>query len=167
MLKTKHIIVGLLLILSGCTEPTGVLEYDYTKVFTGGDKKSWKIRTVEIVRSGKGTLTIPAEYFFDDEDETCLSDDVYTFFANSERAYQVTEGATKCNDTDPDIKYDGSWSFVNSAAVLTIKVPALYEDSALPFIVYTANDNELVLDIYIDELNKNNYRLNFRPTGTD
>ncbi len=165
MLK-RSIIIGLFVALLGCTEEIAVEEFSYPHIFTGESQKSWKMRTVQIVRSGKGTLTVPPDYFFDDEGETCISDDIYTFSFNSERSYKVTEGATKCSDTDPDVVYEGSWAFVNSTAVLTILMPAL-ASQPLPFIVYQVDENQLVLDIYLDEENKNNYRFNFRPVDTE
>lgn len=153
------------MMLLGCTEEPVVTDFTYPKIFTGETEKSWKMRTVQIVRKGKGTLTIDPAFFFDDDGETCKSDNIYTFSFNAERSYKITEGATRCNADDPNVNYEGSWNFTNSTATLTIYMPALTTQGALPFTLAEATENSLVLDIYLDE--DNNYRINFRPVSTN
>lgn len=41
--------------------------------------------------------------------DACTKDDLMTF--NEDGTYQVTEGATKCDESDPDISESGTWGF--------------------------------------------------------
>lgn len=164
-MKKLYIIVGLFVTLLGCTEPLVVTDYTYPQVLTGETQKSWKVRNIQIVRQGKGTLTLDPSVFLDNEGETCNADNIYTFINNSERGYRITEGATRCNADDPDINYEGNFTFVNSSATLSFFMPALTDQGILQFTVAEITENTLVLDLYFDETS--NYRLNFRPTGTD
>lgn len=150
--KRFTFIAFLLVALAACTENVKVVPFTYPEVFTGKTKQGWTIRSVQLLQVGKGTLTFNLD--------PCITDDLYIFYNNPERTYQVTDGATKCNAGDPDVIVDSSWSFINSTAALTIIVPIL-SDSALPFIVKEADNTKLVIDIYFDD-NKSNYRINFK-----
>src|SRR5690349_10525815 len=110
-MKAKYIIIGLFVALLGsCTENVKVEPFTYPKVFTGDTKQAWTIRSIQLLGQGKGTQTFNLD--------PCITNDLYIFYNNSERTYQVTEGATKCNAGDPDVIVDSTWSFTNSGAVL-------------------------------------------------
>lgn len=160
----RYIIVGLFLSLFACSEPVEVEPFTYPQIFTGESQKSWKMRTVQIVRAGKGTLTYPADAFMDNEGETCVSDNIYTFYFDAQRSYKVTEGSTRCDPDASNIAYEGEWAFVNSTATLTILIPGL-SSSALPFTIYTVDSQQLSLDIYVSDTD--NYRLNFKPVENE
>jgi hypothetical protein len=125
-------------------------------VFTGKTKQSWSIRSVQVLREGKGTITFNLSQ--------CVIDDIYTFYNDPERSYQVTEGTTKCNADDPSVVVDSNWSFINSTAALTIVVPIL-SSSALPFIVKEVDNTKLVLDIYLDD--NRYFRVNFKSVSSE
>lgn len=152
--KTIMVIPFLALVMS-CSETVEVTPFTYPQVFTGKVSKSWTIRSVQLLQDGKGTQTFGLS--------SCATDDVYTFFNNSERGYTVTEGATKCNADDPNVIVDSSWSFVNATASLTIIMPLL-SDQPLPFILKEIDDSKMVLDIYFDD-DKSSYRFNFKSSS--
>ena len=164
-MRKLYIIIGSLFILFGCTEPLEVEEYTVPKMITGKTQTSWKMRNVQIVRVGKGTLTVSPEFFFGEEDNPCQVDNIYTFVNNAERTLRITEGSLKCNAGDPNLVYEGSWSFVNATATLTFFMPVLTTEGLVPFTVTEANENSLVIDLYYTETSS--YRFNFRPTDTD
>jgi len=158
-MKTKRFtFIGFLLVaLAACTEQVKVEPFTYPEVFTGKTKQGWTIRSVQLLQQGKGTITFNLSQ--------CVTDDLYIFYNNPERTYQVTDGATKCNASDPNLIVDSSWSFTNSTAALTIIVPIL-SDSPLPFIVKEVDNSKLVIDIYFDD-NKSNYRINFKTAQVE
>jgi hypothetical protein len=41
-----------------------------------------------------------------------VKDDIYKFANNN--TYQITEGATKCDPSDPDIYDAGTWTFIDN-----------------------------------------------------
>ncbi|HZY81306.1 MAG TPA: hypothetical protein VFE50_17405 [Cyclobacteriaceae bacterium] len=158
MKMKRYMIVALLSMLIACSEPIEVKPFTYPQVFTGdGVRKAWSIRSVQLLQKGKGTQT----FRFD----PCTLDDLYVFYNNSERSYQVTMGATKCEDTDPVVIADSNWSFVNATATLTIVMPLL-SDSPLPFVLNEIDETKMVLDIYFDD-NNSNYRFNFKPAALE
>jgi hypothetical protein len=52
------------------------------------------------------------------QQKVCETDDIYTFAANG--SITITEGATKCNSSDPDIKGIGTWTLESNNTKLAI-----------------------------------------------
>jgi hypothetical protein len=155
MKPIKNILIGLTLLFVACSEELKVTPLDYSKVFSGETQRSWKLRSLQVTREGKGTLTFGLR--------DCESDDIYTFYNNPERGYRVTS-SVKCKSTESDVLADTDWSFSNATASLTIVVPFL-SDGALPFIVKEVDDTKMTLDIYVTD--QAAYRLNLRRADTD
>lgn len=153
----RYITIALLFMLIACSEEIKPKPFTYPQIFTGEVRKGWSIRSVQLLQKGKGTQTFQLN--------KCALDDLYIFYNNSERTYQVTEGATKCNNSDPAVIADSNWSFVNTTATLTIVMPLLSSDP-LPFVVSEIDQTKMVLDIYFDD-NKSNYRFNFKPAALE
>ncbi len=147
--------VLLLLLVLSCSEPVTVTPFTYQQAFAGEVSKQWNVRSVQLLQSGKGTQTFGLN--------TCVLDDVYTFYNNPERSYVITEGNSKCNAADPSQIVSSSWSFVNATASLTIIMPLL-SDQPLPFILKEVDSQKMVIDIYFDD-DKSNYRFNFRAVA--
>ena len=143
----------LMLALWSCSEKLEPKPNQYSKIFTGENKKSWRIRSVQLLEEGKGTQTFGLP--------ECLEDDEYVFYANVERTYEITNGATKCETDEPDLLVSDSWEFSNANATMTIILP-LFSDSKLPFFVRDIDQNEMELEIFLDEDNTSSYRVNFR-----
>jgi hypothetical protein len=155
MKLTKLILIGLTLLVFACTEEVKVTPLTYPEVFTGKTQRSWVIRSFQITREGKGTLT----YGLRD----CELDDVYTFYNNPERGYRVTS-SVQCTSDEASLLVDGSWGFSNATASLTIAIPLL-SSNPLPFIVKEADETKMTLDIYVT--GQAAYRLNFKTTETE
>jgi hypothetical protein len=148
----KKIIILFMLIASACTEQPEPVPYDYTKVFTGDYRKGWTIRSFQYTEEGKASQT--------GRFEDCLADDLYVFYANEERRVEIHEGSEKCDPADPNLIAEGSWSFVNTNATLTMPFPLL-ADFPLPFIVREVEDDRMTLEIFFAD-GKSSYRFNFR-----
>ena len=148
----KKIAILLMFVAAACTEQPEPIPYDYTKVFTGDIRKGWSIRSFQYTEEGKATQT--------GQLDDCLSDDIYIFYANEERRVEIVEGSSKCEPGDPDLIAEGSWSFVNTNATLTLPFPLL-ADFPLPFIVRSVEDDRMTLEIFFPD-GKASYRFNFR-----
>jgi hypothetical protein len=152
--KIQIIIITILtLAIGSCTEEVTPLPNQYSKVFTGTNSKTWKVKFLESTLNGKidDTFTI-----------ACASDDEYIFFANPERAYQATTGTRKC-DTNESNTINDSWSFNNASATLTMVLP-FFTESSLPFIVREAKKNTLELEIFRDQENTSSYRIHLESS---
>lgn len=157
MKATRYLLTATLLAMTmACSESFTVEPFEYPKAFTGDDKKAWAIRTFQVLKVGLGTIGLRVN--------DCDLDDKYVFYNNPERSYQVTTGASKCTSGEESVRVDGSWSFVNASATLTIVVPFL-SDNPLPFTVKEVDNAKMVLDIYLDE--NTNYRVNFKPVSVE
>jgi len=151
-MKKYELAILFMLATAACTEPPEVIPYDYPKVFTGEEKKGWTIRSYQYTEEGKATIT--------GQLEDCIADDLYIFYNNAERRMEVLEGGKKCDPDDPNLIAEGSWSFVNTNATLTIPFPLL-ADFPLPFIVRSVEEDRMTLEIFFSD-GKSSYRFNFR-----
>ena len=146
----------LLSITFSCTEEVKPKPFEYTKVFTGPNSKTWAITRVVIREDGKDsefTLT------------TCEKDDRYIFYANEEKLFEVTNGATKCDDEEDSLLVSYVWSFSNGNASLTMVIPHFFGNFIIPFIVKKADDDEMELEIYADLENTVSYVFFFQVVG--
>lgn len=143
-----------LLIFGSCSEEVIPTPYQYTKIFTGENSKTWKLKFLEQTLDGDVEETFNV---------ACGSDDQYIFYANSERAYKVITGTKKCASDESDVIND-SWSFNNASATITMVLP-FFTESSLPFIVREAKKNKLELEIFLDEENTASYRIHLELTS--
>lgn len=148
----------LLLIFSSCEEKVNVVIPEYHKIFTGNVKKTWKLTTIQWTGEGKDPLTYSLS--------SCYKDDLYTFYNNAEHLYEVTNGATKCDSSEPDTLVSDSWSFVNANSTLTIIFPLL-SDSNLPFFVRRMTNKEMVFEIYLDQDSKYSYKMTMQSVSEE
>jgi hypothetical protein len=154
----KFFICCILLLAFSCSEDPEVSLPTSYKLITGNTKKSWKITTLEWTGDGKKgvTYSLPG----------CLKDDLYIFYNNSSRLYEVTNGSLKCDPTDQDKIVSDEWSFVNATATLNIIQP-LFSDSSLPFYVKKLTAKEMVLEIYTDQDNKYSYKITMQSVSEE
>jgi hypothetical protein len=96
---------ALVLLISGsifsCKKDSGTSAPSNTDLLT---KASWKIVNAEADTLGTGVYFSLLPYL-----DNCEKDDITTYKAD--HTYQITEGASKCNSTDPDIYDSGNWQF--------------------------------------------------------
>jgi hypothetical protein len=153
MKKIINLFSAFVLLVSAlsCSEELVPTPYTYTKVFTGEKSKTWKIKFLEETFEGKVIDRFPL---------SCAADDKYTFYAKNEHTFEVLTGTLKCDSTEPALIKD-VWTFTNASATLTMILPFFSVNSAIPLIVRTADDDEMVLEIFLDEENKGSYRIHF------
>jgi hypothetical protein len=141
----------LLVLALSCSEELVPTPYTYTKVFTGENSKTWKIKFLEETYEGKVIERFPLN---------CATDDEYTFYANSEHTFEALTGTQKCDSTEPGLIED-VWTFTNASATLTMILPFFSVNSTVPLIVRAADDDEMELEIFLDEENTASYRIHF------
>jgi len=150
----RTFIIASFIIVSACSEQVEVVPYEYSRIFTGETKKGWTIRSFQYTEKGKATQTGKLD--------DCLSDDLYIFYANEERRMELLDNNNKCNPNDPDLIAEGSWSFVNTNATLSLPFPLLSTSvPAIPFVVREVAEDRMTLEIFLDEGGTTSYRFNF------
>jgi hypothetical protein len=155
IVSTFLFLTGLAVALS-CTEDITPTPYTYTKLITGENSKTWKIKSYEYVVDGE----VDDRFTVD-----CSSDDEYIFYAK-DRAYQVDTGSKRCDETEIDLITD-TWAFANSTATLTIILPAFTSEFALPFFVRELDDDDMELEIFLDNENTESYRIQLDAIDED
>jgi hypothetical protein len=139
-----------LIVATGCSEEFTPTPYTYSKLFTGENNKTWKISLFEETLDGK---------VIDKFMPSCLTDDNYIFYANSEHSFEAISGSKKCFEDEPSITVN-TWSFSNATATLTMVLPILSE-SALPYKVKELDEDDMEVEIFFDETNTTSYRIHF------
>jgi hypothetical protein len=160
----RHLLLQILFVwggvflLAGCSEKLDPQPATYSKMLTGETSKSWRLTTLQILEKATIVESIPLPA------NNCVGDDLYVFFAGTEKRFQVTEGTRKCSPTDPDLIIENNWSLTNANATLSFVVPLL-ADFPLPFILKKMTTTELSVEIYLEDDDDTSYRLIFSATG--
>jgi hypothetical protein len=158
MIKFIQIIVISLLILQGCSEEKEPEIPNYYNVFTGKTKKSWRVTGMKWTGDDKDDLTYSLG--------SCVRDDLYVFYANTERLYEVNAGSVKCSNDEPSQFVSDSWSFVNATSTLTIIFPLL-SDNSLPFLMRKVTSKEMSMEIYFDQDKKYSYIITMQSVSEE
>jgi Lipocalin-like domain len=157
-----HIIgFGLMtLVASSCAEKFEPKPLTYSQLLTGETKKSWQFSSIIIVDNGIADSPIQARNLID----ACWADDYYTFYANDEKKFEISEGPSKCDPRDPDIYLTDDWTLVNATATIEFAFPVL-TDQKIPYVIKSLTANTLVMEYY-DQDYKISYRMTFTSTTT-
>ncbi len=150
-------IVGL---FSQCSERIEPKPVTYSQLLTGTDKKAWRLVSYQIIDEGVASPVVSAQTGF----PPCVADDQYVFYANDERRFEVTEGATKCDPSDPDIFVTDTWALVNANATLQFLFPLLAGES-YPFTIKNLTDRVLTIEYYFPDIDAS-YRFTFNAVTT-
>ena len=150
------VLTAILTVVVSCSEEVMPTPYTYSQIFSGKNSKTWQLRSILLWEEGKQdvTFTLP----------NCIKDDLYIFYANSEKLFEVKNGATKCDSEEADILVSDTWTFINAGATLTITIPILAEFN-LPYIVREVDKNDMLLEIFLDFEGTQSYRLAFKSVG--
>lgn len=157
----KHIFRLLLIpglvgwLLGGCSEKIEPTPVTYSQLLTGTEKKTWRMVSVVINDDGQSSGVIPAS---DLNINPCLLDDLITFYANAERKFEASEGATKCKPDGADVYLTDSWALVNANATVEFYIPVL--GGIYPWTIKNLTDKVLTVEYYFDDVNAS-YRFTF------
>jgi len=105
---------SLLLISCGEDDPQPLQSEVQAVLLAGvkGSSKTWRVTEIDYQR---GTTPVQ-NYTFD----PCFLDNVFTFKNNDAQDYEATEGATKCDSTDPDVIESGVWTFTTDGKMIIV-----------------------------------------------
>lgn len=148
----------LLMIMLGCSEEVVPKGPEYYRVFTGQNKKTWKITKLVWTGEGKSDVTINFS--------NCFKDDLYIFYADKDNQYEVIGGTNKCDTNESNLLVSNSWSFVNASATLSIIIP-LFSNNSLPFIATKVSKSEMTLEIYLDQNNTYSYQITMQSVSEE
>ncbi len=146
-------------LFGGCSEKVEPKPITYSQLLTGTEKKSWRIVSAQIFDDGNASGIIPAAQL----DDPCVIDDLYTFYANDERKFEITEGASKCAANDPDVFFTDNWTLINADASLEFALPIL--GIKYPYTIKNLTASVLTIEFYVPDVNAS-YRFTFNATPT-
>ncbi|MBN8575597.1 MAG: lipocalin family protein [Cyclobacteriaceae bacterium] len=125
-----------------------------------GSSKTWKLSSASVTY---GSNTEDFEF------SACFLDNRYKFTNNASQDYEASEGATKCNSTDPTIVESGHWSFTQDGGILIVLAydytnsdGVLFAYFTRPATVVELTDTSLRIDIEVEyEGDLETYHINF------
>lgn len=153
------IIITVIVFGFSCSEQKEIKPLTYTKIFSGAKQKTWVLEKAFEKKNG----VVFQEINF----ASCEIDDQYTFYANDEKKYEITNGSAACPAQNPDepeedILVDHTWSFVNASATLSIAIPRVFGYFIVPFTVKEATKDRMVLEIFANVENTITYEIHFK-----
>lgn len=152
------VLIGLMAALTGCSEKLDPQPATYSQLLTGSTSKTWRLSSVQVLSKGQQPANISASRF------GCEGDDLYVFYADAEKSFEVTEGASSCEAGDPDLVVENTWSLVNANATLIFVVPLL-TSSPLPFVVKSLTQTNLTVELYFEDEDDTSYQFLFTSQG--
>lgn len=147
-------------LLGGCSEKLEPKPTTYSQLLTGTTSKSWKM--VSLAKIDAGTVYgpgTPAQFGI----PTCIADDLLTFYANPERKFEASEGATKCTSTDPDIYVTDTWALLNANATLQFYLPVL--NGIYPWTLKSLTSTSMTIQYYFSDIDAS-YQFTFNAVST-
>ena len=140
----------------GCAEELQPTPYPMSRLVSGENSKTWKIERFEYAVND----TVESRFM-----ESCLLDDRFKFYDNTERLYETTSGRVQCFQDEPSMT-TSTWTFTNAKATLTMAMP-IFGDGTIPFFVRKLEADEMVLELFLDETNVESYRIYFSMTDEE
>lgn len=158
MLKGIGWAVIISLSVISCSEDVKPTPYEYTRIFTGQNSKTWRLTRMVGRKAGNEDVSFAINL--------CERDDQYTFYANEERLFEVKNGTVKCADDDDDpLLVSYIWEFNNAGASLSMVVPHIFGYFFIPFTVKSVTNDEMELEIFRNEEGTESYVLFFSKVG--
>lgn len=147
-------------LFGGCTEKIEPKIPTYSQLVTGTEKKTWKVVSFQIIDSGNASSVIPINQSGIDN---CITDDLCTFYAGAEHKFEASEGATKCNSSDPDVYVTDTWTLVNGNATLQFYLPIL--NGVYPWTIKNLTAQSLTIEYYFNDIDAS-YRFTLNSVTT-
>lgn len=136
-----------------CSEEVTPKPNTYTKVLTGETSKTWDLTKLQAREKNKKVTTYNLS--------PCQGDDRYTFYANAERLYEVTNGRVSCDTEEEDLLVSYVWEFNSATATINMVLPHLFGNFIVPFTVLEIDDDDMVLELFLNDDAATAYILHF------
>ena len=131
------LLLGVVLIFSCKKDPVVTAEKTTLEYLTGTSSKKWKVAS-GIIKDQSG-LEIPIESI----QSPCVTDNVLVL--NSDKTYELNEGATKCDPTkDPDVIIKSNWNLEENPKAISINkfIFSNYTLDNAKFLITSIDDNK-------------------------
>lgn len=145
--------------LLACTETKEPSPYTYSQIFTGKVSKSWKLDRLLLRESGKTDVVYSLN--------NCERDDLYVFYANTEKKLEVQNGSNKCDSEEDNLLVTYKWEFNQASASLSMVLPHIFGYYFIPFTVKEAKSDKMTLEIFIDEAATISYVMEFKRASEE
>jgi hypothetical protein len=150
-------------LIGACTNDEPKPEaYTYTQNFTGATSKTWQVQKA-VAKKGTDVYDLGLQ--------SCETDDLYVFYANPERLFEVHNGNNRCTFTDQpaedDLLVSYSWGFTNSTATLNFVMPHIFGNAVVPAIVTRVSKAEMVVDVFANDEGTIYYEISFKAVSED
>jgi hypothetical protein len=140
-------------VLTACSEEVEPTPATYSQLLTGTTSKTWRLTEIQLLESGKE----PTNF---DVPNNCVYDDVFVFYAGEAKKFEVQEGASKCDPTDPDVFVEDTWSVINASGTINFVFPLFGGTSSIPFILKRLTERSMTVEYYNPDDNYS-YRFTF------
>jgi hypothetical protein len=143
-LRISYILILFALSTLSCTESVEPKPYTFSQIFTGKTSKTWRVDRLIFRQQGKADENLGLS--------TCEKDDLYTFYANEEKLFEVDNGNFACSSEEGDgLLVSYVWEFNQAKASLTMVAPHIFGYFVIPFIVKDVSARDMELEIFLDE----------------
>ena len=137
------LLTGVLAGIGGCSEKEEPKPYTYSQLLTGTTSKSWRISGIQLIEANAQPVSFNLP-------NNCVYDDIYIFYADKDRKFEIQEGASKCSPEDPDILVEDTWSIINATSTINFFFPVLGADS---YTLKSLTETTLTIEYYFPDLN--------------
>lgn len=149
MKKFKYsfqLLICLVAASAGCSEKEEPTPLTYSQLLSGTTSKTWRFSGFEIIEADQ----VPANFDPSQVVPACAEDDLYVFYADKDRKFEIQEGATKCNSDNPDVLFTDTWSIVNATASINFVFRIFPIGS---FTLKSITERTLIVEYYVKEYN--------------
>ena len=145
-------------LFGGCSQKIEPIPNTYSQLLTGTEKKSWRMVSLQIFDNTQtdGVITLAQSGL-----SPCVFDDLYTFYANDEHKFELSEGPVKCNAANPDILATTTWTLINADA--SLEFPLRILGGSFPWKIKNLTATVLTIEYYFSDINAS-YRFTFNST---
>jgi hypothetical protein len=117
-MKTKfaaQILAGMVILLAAgsCREEIQVEPATFSLALTGEESKTWKLNRYRFIFDDPQEPPFDVTYLV----PPCNLDDLFTYYRKG-KVLEITEGASRCNENDPDLIVRTQWEIVNASSSL-------------------------------------------------
>jgi hypothetical protein len=128
----------------GCTESVDPKPYTFSQIITGKTSKTWRVDRLIFRQQGKEDENLGLS--------TCEKDDLYKFYANEEKLFEVDNGNVACSSEEGDgLLVSYVWEFNQAKSSLTMVAPHIFGYFIIPFIIKDVSARSMELEVFLDE----------------
>lgn len=147
---TVYLIIFLFpLIFFSCSEDEEPKPNTYSKLLTGEVKKTWQLSSFIIIEKDNPDNAYNLRTSNSCPDSIDYYDNYYTFYANAERKFEITEGPEKCSNFEhEDYHLEYFWTLENASATVSFVFLPLFGEAFVPYTLIDLTKDKMVIQFY-------------------